>query len=236
MNFALCDDDRHFLQNLDETLSHCKAMPADATLQQFTNGADLIASYHKPREYDIVFLDVEMPVINGIEVGRKIRAIDKDVILVYLTNYQNYYRQSFRVEAFDYLSKPVNIADLNAVLARAIKKHQVRCNIVSLQWQSQRFALDVRDIVYVESYQRHLRFYTPTDRYECVGKIKQYETSLTPYGFLRCHQGFLINMKYIRSIGANVIQTSTDSEIYMSRGKKRECMKRYNEFIARFRI
>jgi len=236
MKIAICDDDKYFLEKLYQTLTTCKNAISCAEYHTFSCGVDLVANYKKRKQFDVVFLDIEMPGLSGLETGQKIREIDSDVMIVFITSHHDFMSDSFKIETFDYLTKPLDEVAANDTLGRVFKKYQEHRYIVTLKVRGAIHKLDVSDIVYIESYRKVLTFYTENEAYEMPGKLNDYEIKLVPYGFLKCHQGYLINMKYIESIENNRITTITGVTLDMSARKKRMCLKAFNEYTMRHRI
>ena len=235
MRIAICDDIIEHRKSLYDAIEKCITLSEEASISEFSSGISLIDS-HVKQPYDIIFLDIEMDGMSGLEAGQEIRGKDKDVIIIYVTSYEQYVFKSFRIEPFEYIIKPFDNEQICEVLCRAIKKHTEQFYIIDFTWQGKSYALKVRDIVYIESNLRHVIFFTTDNEYKSVGKLADYEQRLLPYGFLRCHQSFLINMNYIRSIESKSIKTTLGIEIDMSTRKKRYCLNTFNDYITKFKV
>jgi DNA-binding LytR/AlgR family response regulator len=236
MKIAICDDDQYFLDALGQALRSSRELPEGTEVCPFPDGAGLAGSYAARGGFDLVFLDIEMPGMSGIEAGRLVRGMDKDAIIVLLTGHRRYVFRSFPIEPFDYLVKPVGGADLDSLLRRAVKKSREQRHIVALKWRGQQCAVEAGKVVCVEGRNRHTVFHTENGECECVGNLGQYAAQLAPYGFVRCHQSFLVNMKYIMRIEARQILTSAGTGVALSQGRRAGCLKAYNEYIARHGI
>ena len=235
MNIAICDDESIHRDNLMAALSVCGTLPKEAIITEFSDGKSLLDG-HVTCSQDIVFLDIEMEGMSGLEAGQKLRDIDRNVIIIYLTGYKKYVFKSFRIEPFDYILKPIKNEKICEVLTRAIKKHREQFYIVDFTWYDKSYTLKACDIVHIESDLRHVTFVTDNNKYKSVGKLDDYEQRLSPYGFLRCHQSYLINMNYIKSIESKSIITTLGGEIDMSARRKQDCLNAFNEFITRYRV
>jgi DNA-binding LytR/AlgR family response regulator len=236
MNIAICDDAQAFCENLDQMLMSCKYSGDITLVREFERGEDLIDCYSASGAFDLLFLDIEMPGLSGLDVGQHIRKIDKDVLIVFVTAFDQYVFQSFPIEPFDYLLKPLNKKSLERTLKRALSKYRDQHQIVEVKSQGQIHLLKVKDLVYIEFCQRHLVFYTKDLKHESVGKLDEYEKTLTPYGFLRCHKGFLINMAYVQCVGRVEITTTVGTVVPMSARKKQACLGQFSEYLTRYRI
>jgi len=235
MRIAICDDEASLIEDLKKAVMASSAWDPDATVSGHADGESLLAE-HERNPYDIVFLDIEMDGMTGLEAGHKMRSIDKNVIIIYVTSYIKYALDSFKIEPFDYLLKPVDSIKINDVMGRAAKKLREQRFVVDFRWRDKHYALRVFEIVHLESEHRHVTFVTKDNRYMCVGKLGDYERSLSPYGFLRCHQSYMVNMGYIKSINAKTITTSLDYKVLMSARKKQYCLNEFNKYITKHRI
>ncbi|MCL2717909.1 MAG: LytTR family transcriptional regulator [Lachnospiraceae bacterium] len=109
-------------------------------------------------------------------------------------------------------------------------------NIVKIESKGKLNALEVNEIIYIESDRRYLKFHIQNEECKCIGKLKDYEDKLIPYGFLKCHRSILINMQFIRSIESNIIVTKTGNEIHMSSRRKADCLEKFNEYLQSYII
>ena len=235
MRIAICDDESDFRKVLRQAIDTSNVLPQDAEISELADGATLISS-HKACPYDIIFLDIQMSGISGMEAGHEIRGADRNVIIIFLTSHKQFVFQSFKIEAFDFITKPVDDTAVHEVLCRALKKYREQHYILQINWQDTSHSLDASEIIYLESSGRHVTFITRERQYMCVGKLTEYEERLLPYGFLRCHHSFLVNMKYIKSIEVTSIVTTTGHDVHMSVRKKQDCLKAFNTYIAKNRI
>ena len=235
MRIAICDDDAALRKRLREAIRVSGVVHPDTEIADFSDGTALLSSHDKD-PFDIIFLDIHMDGISGLDAGQRIRSADRNAIIIFLTNYQQYIFQSFKIETFDYIMKPVDDKAIYEVLNRALKKYKEQHYIVHFKWQGNSYALDANQIIYAEGYSRHVEFVTKDEKYESVDKLSDYERQLAPYGFLRCHQGFLINMIYIKSIEDVFITTIYNQTVQMSTRKKRDCLKAFNTFLSKHRL
>jgi DNA-binding LytR/AlgR family response regulator len=109
-------------------------------------------------------------------------------------------------------------------------------HVVQIEWKGRLDTLKVCDIVYLSSELRYVRVHTTNNEFTCIGKLDDYENRLANYGFLRCHQSYLINMKFIESIKNKVITTTVGKEIDISARKKQDFLDAYNDYIAKYRV
>lgn len=236
MKIAICDDEKIYRDSIIEFLLPYMQVYTDIKTTEFCCGEDLIKAYENEDGFDVIFLDIEMKELNGIETGHKIRTIDKDVTISFLTSYKQYVFNSFKVGAFDYLIKPIKILDFNKLMDRILDKYKNEHYVLSIKWQDEISQIEIKNIIYIEAYKRRLFYYTIDQKFKSIGKLSDFESKLDKYGFLRCHQGFLVNMNYIKTIEDNFIVTTNGGKVEMSARKKQYCLKTFNKYIARYSI
>ena len=237
VRIAICDDEHTYRTRLRSTLDACTILPNDTEITECADGSALL-SFHTKQPFNIIFLDIQMEGMSGLEVGHKIRDIDKNVIIIFLTGFQQYVFQSFKIEAFDYIMKPIDDLTVENVLERALRKHRERHHIVQFKkLDGSSNALDVSEIVYIEGGDSHRIKIVVNDAYfYCNATLHEYENRLSPYGFLRCHRNYLINMSHIRRIENIEILTTSNHNIPMSVRKKQDCLRAFNTFLAKYRV
>lgn len=238
----LVDDELNSLENLRHKLTEfCPDVTVIATTQKPGEAIALIKE-HKP---DVLFLDVEMPRMNGFTLLDEIGDIDFDII--FTTAYNHYAVDAIRISALDYLMKPIAIKDLQNAVQRLLRKqkNQTEARVDTLKQalspqkgQGDKIAIPtagglefiiINAIVHIESSGNYSKIYLTDGKSFLVTKlIGDFETLLAPYKFLRVHHSHLINMahvkRYIRGDGGQVVMMN-DEVIDISRRKKDEFLK-----------
>ena len=192
---------------------------SQAEVEPFADGA-VIAEGYQPG-YDIIFLDVEMPRLGGFGAAERIRAVDPDVVLVFVTNMAQYAIKGYEVDALDYVLKPVSYGAFCTKLSRAIQRVQRRKGgQVALQLSGGGMQLlDTGDILYLETRNRMLYYHTATQEYAVRGSLAGAEKQLAAYHFARCNQCYLVNLQYVRGVENDFVQVG-DARLEISRRQK----------------
>ena len=172
--------------------------------------------------------------INGIEAAETIRELALETIIIFVSSHSSYIFDAFRIEALHFLVKPIKEKEFAEVFTRAMKKYTAANASVVLKWESVRNKISINKISYVEGYRRHLTVHTANGVYEAVGKISEIYEILKPHGFVRVHQGFIVNMNYIKSFNANEVELTDGSRVAVSVRKKQEALKAYDIFIRKW--
>ncbi len=194
----------------------------------FENGVDLLNNYHS--DQDLLLVDIEMPVMDGLAVARDIRKMDNTVLIVFVTNMAQYAIHGYEVDALSYIVKPVEYYPFSILMKKVARI--VRENAGSsllLPFEGERRRIPVRDILYVEVRSHTLEFYTFQGKAVMTGTMKEIEQQLGRYHFARCNSCYLVNLRHVTGIRKDdVVIEGTPLKI--SRSRRKEFMDRLAEF------
>ena len=204
MNIAVCDDRMEVTDLLYKMIKtyfsqHHLLL---TSIKIYSDGDCLLQDIQKGSPFDIIFLDIELPGLNGLEVAQFIRQIDSEVLLVFVTGHPEYMSDAFKVEAFDFLSKPVQEEDMELVLSRCIRKYQQRNGQLVIRTSMGTATAHINNIVYVNSDLHYIDFVLTTgESLRTKMQKRQVEELLQPYPqFIRYHQSYLVNLDYVREV------------------------------------
>ena len=199
-HIAIVEDEISFVQQLQTYLCRfSEENQMEFKVSVFQDGADILKDYK--REYDAIFLDIEMPQVNGMEAAEQIRDMDDDVIIMFITNMAQYAIQGYSVGALDFVMKPINYytfaLKLKRVLKRVDKKDKEQEHII-LHLPDGVKKLDIRHIYYVEVQNRTLYYYTSKGTFSVKGTLQSVEKQLEKYSFAKCNHWYLVNLKHVK--------------------------------------
>lgn len=205
MNIAVCDDQIELVDQLGRSIKTFLAGQNRVlgSVKQYTDGMALLADYKAGLRFDVIFLDIEMPSISGIEVAGEIRKLDEEVLLIFVTSYPDYMPASFKVETFDFLTKPVSVEEIQIVLTRCMRKYEQRHSQLLIKTPLGVAAVTLHKIVFVRSTLHYVDFILRDAREPLHSKLKlnEVETMLQPYHqFVRCHQSYIVNLDYVQEL------------------------------------
>ena len=189
------------------------------SVTEFADGVDILENYRPV--YDIVFLDVEMKHLDGMETARRIRALDADVVLIFITNMAQYAIKGYAVGALDYVLKPVPYFAFSQQLQKAVEKvsrHARHYLAVPVEGGLRR--LDTVQIYYLESEGHRVHFYTEDGEFTAPGALKTFEEKLADCPFARCNSGYLVNLAQVRGVQQGVVEVGP-YELQVSRPKRK---------------
>lgn len=233
MKIGLCDDDSFFIREIRNRLLPFGTGEDSFHVSDFSSAEELIEHYKNGGHFDILFIDIEMKGINGIEAAEIIRALSPRTIIIFVSSHSDYIFDAFRIEALHFLVKPVKDREFNEVFHRALNKYRAVNASIVLKWESTRNKIQIDKISFVEGYRRHLTVHTATGQYEAVGKISEMQEILSPHGFVRVHQGFIVNMHYIKSFKTDEVELTDGTIVPVSVRKRQDALKNYDNFIEK---
>lgn len=229
LNIAICDDEIDYVNSTADAVMKILS-EYEVDISTYTSGIDLINNSTK--RIDILFIDIEMPGLNGIETIRKLRVINPSIIVFILTNYTNYMTDVFRVGTFQFLKKPLRVDDLKYDLLRAVELYKHEHHKIKIKENDNIRLIDISKIRYLEVYQKELKFRLLKEEIIIRGKIAEYEEILQMYGFAKNHKSFLINMAYIKRIGQNELELEGVNELIpLSRNYKDTLLSAFNKYL-----
>lgn len=227
MKMAICDDredDRNALKALLETCGH------DFEIKEYGSGEELYADMGYIRECGIVFLDINMEGMDGLEAARKIKAECPKVHIVLVTAYMNYALDGYKVKASRFLLKDDLEQTLQECVDDILKEIRQEERVVEFCFVEGNVRLKVDDIIYIETSKHKNVFYTQGQTFSIYKKMDELEEDLKGMGFVRIHQSFLINMKYIEKISSYVMILTTGKEISVPKSRYQEVKRQYTLF------
>lgn len=205
---AIVDDEQKAIDNLVTLLKQYEnENGVDIAISTFNDSAQFVFEY-KPI-YDLIFLDVQMPKYNGLQVAEEIRKKDADVFLIFQTTFGQFALHGYQYDAMDYFVKPVTYQSLRMRLSMVKKKLSERGGMISFPVEGGGIKiLKLKDILYVEESGRNQVFHT-VDGEEFINirreSLSSLEKKIGNDGFARCNSGFILNLKKCSEIKKNVV-------------------------------
>ncbi len=237
MKIAICDDNVSQVIAIKELLKNYKDGNNDFEIISFITSNEILDAYQNGKKFDVVFLDIQIDEHTGIDVGNKIREVDDTVAIIFISNYADYAVQAFRLNAFQYITKPIDEILFYEELERCLHEKELECQKYVIHYKDMITILNISDIVYIESKGRKIQIYDKNKGlFETYGKIGEEEKKLKKWRFARCHQGFLINLNYIYQVEKNYITTTIKVgdeylKVQMSKKKRKNIVDLLSTYI-----
>ena len=229
MNIAICDNSNRDALRLADCCSDMQHQ-----IDIYYSGAKLCDALSKGSLYELIFLDVDMPDMDGIQTGKTIREYDRRATIVFVTSYEQYALQAFECEAFNYLLKPASKEKIQSIFCRVEQKtdREGRYHVIKTKGKSIR--LSIPDIYYVECLRKHVIYHTKNSSYDTIGNISDAYRALYDQNFIQVHQGYIVNMDKIADFDDKFVILDNGSRVEISVRKRKETLLNYAKFLERY--
>ena len=230
MNIAVVDDEEAIREQIGGFI---KKRNPDFDISVFDMGEGLLAA---GKDFDIIFLDIQMEGMGGIEAARTLRQSGVDAVVIFITGIREYVFEAFDVSAFHYLLKPIEEQKFMEVLGRAAeeagKRKGQKERQIFIRAKNQGYTLNLNSILYIESRGKKVEIHTTDmeDIIESYATMDELEGQLGD-GFYRCHRGYLVNMAHIARYDSDSIFLSSGEKVYLTRKKHNEFVKAYMWYL-----
>lgn len=236
MQIAICDDDAGTTAYMESLLLKiCNLKKIAVEISIFFSGEELLSYIHKNHFFfDLIYLDIEMEHMNGIETAKRLRAFDDRLLLIFISAYDQYCKQLFEVEPFRFLDKPILTEQFDSFFLAAIKRITASKRMLSFHYQHSFYQLPLQEIIYLESQRRLVIVHSTLGEYQFYGKLNelehQLENSIDP--FFRIHQSFFVNYRFIYKITYQTVELKNHTILPISEGRREKLQK---DFISMIR-
>lgn len=218
MKIAICDDERIQTEQLTQKLSvFADARHKQFEITAFPSAEAFLFAYKENRDIDMLFLDIEMGDMNGIELAREVRKDNDSVQIVFITGYPDYIGEGYDVDALHYLLKPVSIDKLFEVCERALTCLQKQPRFHLLPVGKEVVRVREKDILYAETQGHYLRLVTQKGEYRLRMTLPELATRLGD-GFFKCSRSFLAGLLHVARITKSSVILEDGTELPLGKG------------------
>jgi len=214
VRIAICDDEEMYRVQLKSVLDKI-LVNADYEIETFADGNRLEEAYSEA-PYDLVFLDIEMPAVDGITLARRLRARSEKVFIVFLTGHVEYALEGYEVNALRYLTKPVDTDKLKEVI-RYVQDKQGSGRQIIVKEDGEQLLIDIADVMYMESMNQNVRIVTTKGEHVIRYNIGDFEQQLAGDGFFRIHRGYLVALAKVKKLAKSDVIMEDGTALPVSR-------------------
>lgn len=231
IHLAIVDDDENSRSSLcDFVKRYEEEYNEKLKVTTFADGADITEDYKA--NYDIIILDIEMRFMDGMRAAELIREVDSDVILMFITNMAQYAIKGYSVQAMNYLLKPISYFAFSQELHKATSRIKERKTAYfSIRVDNGMIRLKVEEIAYVESQKHQIIVHTKDNSFSTRDSMKNVETMLSKYNFIRCNNSYLVNLRFVEGVVQNNVIVGGD-ELQISRARKKPFMDALTDYVG----
>lgn len=233
LKIAICEDEssqREYLCQVVET--YFKKNKIDYKLYAYENGVNLLS---EKVFFNLIFLDIDMPGLNGIDLAKRIRCRNKKAKIFYVTGYSEYLHHAFGVHAFSYLIKPVSEEELHKRIEEAMEYFRAETEkpVFSLKTLDGIVRVPPEDIYYFEFFMRKIKVVTGKNEYKMDGTMYQLLEQVREHGFASPHQSFIVNLYHVKKVIGYEIYLSNQAIIPLAQKKAVIFKEQYNNFLQK---
>ncbi len=197
----------------------------------FAEGLSFLDEYEC--QYEVIFMDIDMPYKNGMDVAEQLRKMDEKVELIFVTNLAQYAVEGYMVQAMGFLVKPIDYYQFSLILKKVIRKVQGEKTQKHhlLKTTEGMVCIDMSSVYYIEVQGHYLHYHCADKVWIVRGSINKVEDELVKMHFARCNNCYMVNMYYVKSISKDKVTVGTE-QLKISRGKSREFMERLTHYMG----
>jgi len=198
MNCIIVDDEYLSIQELSYFINNFSSIKI---LEEFTDSIKAL-EYVQKHAVDVVFLDINMPRLDGLVFSRVINALPNRPLFVFISAHSEHALEAFEVSAFDYILKPYSESRITYTLSRLESLECSKCtsNKMTLMKNDRLYVISINDICYCEAHEHEVLVYTPYDEFKVTSSISDFQKRLPEKAFFRCHRSYIINIDRLTEI------------------------------------
>ncbi|WP_255650907.1 LytR/AlgR family response regulator transcription factor [Clostridioides sp. ZZV15-6383] len=176
----------------------------DYNIHEFSSGKELLRNY--PKNLDILIIDIQMEILNGMDTSRKIREFDENLEIIFMTSFPEFMQEGYEVKAYRYILKPINEKKITKNILPCIDEiMKKRNNYLTIKVKNYVDRIKIDSIIYIETDRPNIVIYTHDNTYTTKMSISKIEKILSEFGFFRCHNSYIINLKLVQSMNGNSV-------------------------------
>ncbi len=230
-NIAIVEDEDSAADKLVECIERYQSeFGCEFNIVRFKDAADFLDGYKAV--YAVVFMDIQMPKMNGMDAAFDLRKQDRSVSLIFITNLMQYAQKGYEVDAVGYILKPFTYYDFSLKFRKALDKYVMSENRdIALEIAGGMVRISCDRLMYVEILKHRLYYHLVDDVIQTTGVLSAVEKQLEGRGFLRCNNCYLVNPQFVVSVKGQTVTVGND-ELTVSRPRKAAFMTKLAQYFA----
>lgn len=233
LTIAICDDNENQIKEMRRLLAEWSAdKPFALDIDEYISAESFLFSY-PDKPCDLILLDIEMDRHNGMELAKHLRSNGDMLPIVFITGYSDYIAEGYDVEALHYLLKPVAKEKLFAVLDKYVEKRSVKADELIIETTNGATHISADRITYIEAFGRKTAVHLSDDRIiDCMVSISRF-FAMRLNGFVSPHRSYIVNLRFMRSIGKTEIALDNGTIIPLSRRLYKDVNEKFIQFYTK---
>lgn len=230
---AVVEDDTSAIDRILSHLAHFQRSHGERFhIAAFHDGADILDDYRP--DWDIILLDIQMSNVDGMTAAKRIREVDTEALIVFVTASPQYAIVGYEVDALSYLLKPVSYAAFEHEMARCLARLRARegRQLLITAADGDRHRLSLDSVLYLESAKHRVVVHTLDGDLTVVSTMRTLEQSLASDGFHRCNSGYLVNLRHVTGVEGNDCRIRGGDRVQISRPRKKDFLAALTSYIS----
>ena len=206
INIGICEDELHYRVNIKDMLGDIlSTYSINYKIYEFSSGEELLSNY--PKDLDILIMDIQMKIINGMDTARKIREFDQNLEIIFMTSFSEFMQEGYEVKAYRYILKPISERKISRNILPCINEiMKKKNNYLTINVKNYVDRIKIDSIVYIETDRPNILIYTNDNKYTTKMSISKIDKILREHGFFRCHNSYIVNLKLVESVNSNTLK------------------------------
>ena len=206
INIGICEDELHYRVNIKDMLGDIlSTYSINYKIYEFSSGEELLSNY--PKDLDILIMDIQMKIINGMDTARKIREFDQNLEIIFMTSFSEFMQEGYEVKAYRYILKPISERKISRNILPCINEiMKKKNNYLTINVKNYVDRIKIDSIVYIETDRPNILIYTNDNKYTTKMSISKIDKILREHGFFRCHNSYIVNLKLVESMNSNTLK------------------------------
>ena len=231
IRFAIIDDEIEVANKLTSYIDkYFQINNCQCEVKFFDTASKFLENYHF--DFDAIFMDINMPGVDGMSATKELRRLDKNVKIIFVTSLAQYAIKGYEVNAFDFVVKPVNYYTFAMKLDRLMENYREKEGAsIIIKANNSFIKTPVSDIKYIEISDHKLIVHTISNDFETYDTLSNYLNLLKNEPFALCNRCYLVNLKYVNKVNKDAVYIGNNC-IQMSRRKYKEFMNSLNKYLG----
>lgn len=206
INIGICEDELHYRVNIKDMLGDIlSTYSINYKIYEFSSGEELLSNY--PKDLDILIMDIQMKIINGMDTARKIREFDQNLEIIFMTSFSEFMQEGYELKAYRYILKPISERKISRNILPCINEiMKKKNNYLTINVKNYVDRIKIDSIVYIETDRPNILIYTNDNKYTTKMSISKIDKILREHGFFRCHNSYIVNLKLVESMNSNTLK------------------------------
>lgn len=228
IQIAVCDDEEYYREYIKKMVGKiCSSFDVACIIDTYGSGKDFCDDIQNMQKYHLIFLDIGMNEMDGMQVARQIRQYNTDVCIVFITVLANYVFDGYKVNAFRYLIKDSIEDGMRECMDAFFHNHKLSEVQLEFNFIGQKQKIVLNEIIYIESQLHKLCFYFDDTKFYLYEKLDAVEKILSEYSFVRIHKSFLVNLRYVTKISGYKVYLKNDQSLPAAKARYPQIKERY---------